>query len=186
MNQAPQRATTPKPREFQSEEAFWRLYEKRPELFPGYDATRLLAFAQQVRQSVQQRAHKGNKTASKNGTKREETGGSMALTQNPLPAGEDGAGPLRSATANGQKVGPGNPPLEHRFQKGDPGGPGRPSGPKSMRRIIRSVLFDDNGEGNYANAITLALFQQALKGNTHAIRIIVENGNNRRKPASRR
>ncbi len=72
------------------------------------------------------------------------------------------------------------PPKQHQFKPGNPGGPGAPKGPRSMRKLIRQCLFEDH-QGTIANGIAVALFKQAFKGNTHAIRLVVEQGNNRRK-----
>ncbi len=145
------------------------------------------------------------KTASKNGNGRELNGNSRASRTNgkaanngtpscptsPRTWGEDtGEGqtaksfppsePPNLQTSEPPATGYKNPPAEHRFQPGNPGGPGGQFGPRSMRKYIRMLLFGDEVEAGFAKDVTTALFFQAIRGNTHAIRIICENGNNRR------
>jgi hypothetical protein len=111
-----------------------------------------------LEQTAPDNGQNGKQYAPKNGRKREENGTT-------------------------RKVGPGSPPQDRQFQSGNPGGPGRPKGARSMRKLIRKVLFDPQTDGKYAAAIVDALFNQAMNGNTHAIRMVLENGNSRRRKA---
>jgi len=140
------------------------------------------------------------KTASKDGIGRELNGNSRASAPEhplrerhpePVEGAVRGAGidesssdqPEQTRTnpdKSEQPVGYKNPPAEHRFKPGNPGGPGGQFGPRSMRKYIRMLLFGDEVDAGFAKDVTTALFFQAIKGNTHAIRIICENGNNRR------
>jgi hypothetical protein len=114
--------------------------------------------------------NKREETASNNGEKRGNNG-------RPKPSIDQ---IVQKASENYRR-----PPKEHQFKPGNPGGPGAPKGPRSMRKLIRQSLFEDL-EGTIANAVTVALFKQALKGNTHALRLVVEQGNNRRGPKGTR
>ena len=161
--------------QFQSEAQFWSHVDNHPEDTSGLDATAMLAIAKEIRERstpkrsseppnprTSERSRNGNSTATKNGNGRELDGNSNRASSPEPPIGYK------------------NPPKQHRFQKGNPGGPGGQAGPRSMRKYIRTVLFDDDGEhATLAAEVTKALFLQAMKGNTHAIRIIVENGNRR-------
>jgi hypothetical protein len=119
-------------------------------------------------QNDQKTLKNGRETASKNGRKREENGKPRACK-------------LIDLLDQEQKVGPGNPPKEHQFKNGNPGGPGRPKGSLSIRKMIKAVLYEPEFGGKEMAAVVNALFSQAIKGNTHAIRIICEQSAPRRK-----
>ena len=142
--------------QFKTPAEVWVRFETHPSEF--LDVTAVASIANEVAERERKREGNGSETASKTGSKREKMG--------------------RSRDAN---VGPGHPPVEHQFKNGHPGGPGRPKGKNSMRKLIRQVLFDEETGGEFSAAVVKALFAQAIKGNTHAIRIICENGNNRPK-----
>lgn len=69
---------------------------------------------------------------------------------------------------NAKKTGKGNPPKEHQFKPGNPGGPGRP-----LLRPFREALDSALNGGNLSE-VTKALVIQAKKGNVHAIKEIAE------------
>ena len=187
----------PKVSQFKSVQEFWRFHEQNPDAFDHMDITGVLEMAAKVTDrtsplsaSASSRGEgvgggeiphsnsapsdvlNGNKTPSNNGTKRENNGRNRDAHKSEPPNSQ-------TPELSQKKVGPGNPPTDHQFKPGNPGGPGAPKGPRSMRKLIRTVLFDEENNGEFAAAVTKALFRQAIKGNTHAIRIICENGNNR-------
>jgi hypothetical protein len=200
------RPRRPRINQFKSVQQFWAYHTNHPEAFSQMDFTGIAEMAEKVRErtqnsplhesldsrggagggatphskpeptrtnldkSEQKNVPNGNKTASKNGKERERTG----------RIGQSTSEPSNPRASEPYKIGPGNPPKEHQFQKGNPGGPGGPLGPRSMRKYIRTILFGDEVEDGFAMEVTKSLFRQAFKGNTHAIRIICENGNNRR------
>jgi hypothetical protein len=172
----------PRVSQFKSVQEFWRFHESNPDAFDHMDITGVLEMAAKVTERTSRPAPRtpqndvpnGNKTPSNNGTKRENNGRNRDAHTSEPPN-------LQTPEATQNKVGPGNPPKDHQFKLGNPGGPGAPKGPRSMRKIIRTFLFDEDTNEEFALAVTRSLFRQAIKGNTHAIRIICENGNNRHK-----
>jgi hypothetical protein len=126
------------------------------------------------------------KSAPKNGSQRELNGSSKAshstlrLRTNHIDSQSDTEPTRTNPDEPEQPIGYKNPPKQHQFKPGNPGGPGGPRVPRSMRKIIRTAIFGQLGdEVPFAVSITTALLNEALKGNTHAIRIICENGNSR-------
>lgn len=193
----------PRISQFKSVQQFWQFHDTCPEAFNHMDATGIVQMAERVRERAErlasrrrlsdpgtpdgERDFQREKTASKNGTGRELDGNSRAartngvMANNAAPSEQTRTDPDKSE----QPVGYKNPPPEHRFKPGNPGGPGGQHGPRSMRKHIRAVLFGDELEEGFAKEVTKSLFLQAIKGNTHAIRIICENGNNRPNKAPR-
>lgn len=141
--------------DFESHAHFLECYKLHPERFERYTDKELDDLEDELEERDEQNEEMATQPASKNGTKREETGGS--------------------------KVGPGNPPVEHRFKPGNPGGPGRPKGPRSIRKIIRECLYNKEMNERITMGIVEALFKKALSGNTHAIKIILDQTSNRPK-----
>ncbi|MEX2242291.1 MAG: hypothetical protein WD716_00445 [Fimbriimonadaceae bacterium] len=176
----------PRVSQFKSVQQFWAYHTNHPEEFSDMDATGIVQMAAKVRERTERlasqrrpsspettgdkRDFQREKTASMDGIGRELNGNSRAARTNGVPSDQPE-----------QPIGYKNPPTEHRFKPGNPGGPGGQTGPRSMRKHIRAVLFGDEVEDGFAMEVTKSLFRQAIKGNTHAIRIICENGNNRRK-----
>ncbi len=161
------------PQNFGTVQDFWRFIETHPETVQHLDATSVIELALTVGKCAHLRERDGSETANNDATKREENG----IPRDDL---DDDDGPP-SQRNGAYKVGPGKPPIEHQFTKGNPGGPGRTRGPKSMRRLIREAIYNEMNNAQYARSITSALLIQAINGNTHAIRLVCENGNNRRK-----
>lgn len=181
MNLSEPKPRRPRASSFNSVEEFWSRVDSCPEQFHFLDATEMLAFSNEVSLAIEKREKNGRKMNSKNGRKREETGGSRDA-QFKGGNGEPGVnGHAGSPNGQTQKVGPGNPPKEHQFKNGNPGGPGRPKGNLTLRKMIRAVLYEPEFEGKQMAAVVNALFSQTIKGNTHAIRIICEQSAPRRK-----
>ena len=72
---------------------------------------------------------------------------------------------------NGKIVGPGHPPIDGRFKKGNPGGPGRPK--KTITEFIEKNLEDEievhGPDGNLVRvkvkeALAKAFLKHAMKG----------------------
>ncbi len=193
------RPRRPRISQFKSVDDFWRYHTDHPEAFITMDVTGVLEMATKVRErvarlaserrlsacldpglsapetAVDKREFQREKTASKDGIGRELNGNSRASAFDQPE--QTRTNPDESERPVGYK----SPPAEHRFKPGNPGGPGGQLGPRSMRKHIRTILFGDEVEDGFAMEVTKSLFLQAIKGNTHAIRIICENGNNRRK-----
>ena len=82
---------------------------------------------------------------------------------------------LRFIRSNGKikaLVGYKNPPVEHQFKKGNPGGPGRPKGARSLVPYIREELFKNDGEN--AKVIAKKLVSDASWGWEKSIKLILE------------
>ncbi|MEX2243354.1 MAG: DUF5681 domain-containing protein [Fimbriimonadaceae bacterium] len=67
-------------------------------------------------------------------------------------------------------VGYGKPPVEHRFQKGNPGGPGRPKIPP-LERVLKAQLKADNERA--LKRLVRQLLKNALKGDQRALNAII-------------
>lgn len=132
--------------------------------------------------SDEKREQNGSEVDNLDGRKREENGSPMGEQSfaDSNGAEEEFHDDDWTPAPTNQYVGPGHPPAEHQFKKGNPGGPGRPRGPKSMRRLVRDMIFDEKNDAYYARAIRNALILEAANGNTHAIRLVCENTNFRR------
>lgn len=60
------------------------------------------------------------------------------------------------------------------FKAGNPGGPGRPPKPKTLKAMIRRWLFA--AKESDARAILNTLFEKAIAGDMTAIRLVLEHG----------
>lgn len=92
---------------------------------------------------------------------------------------------MAEENTEGYKVGPGKPPLETRFKPGESGNPnGVPKGTRQMRTIIREIFeteilavdpkTNEPRKMTMGEAIAMAQFKQATKGNTKAFNALLD------------
>jgi hypothetical protein len=137
----------------------WAFIERNPSVLDHHSTIEIVELAMAVEEKCKKREENGKQSANNNGTKREE---------NATPRHDE------------YKVGPGKPPIEHQFKKGNPGGPGRPKGARTMRSLIKQLLHAPNQPFDYPVQIAKSLLIEAVAGNTQAIRLVCENTNNKR------
>ena len=66
-------------------------------------------------------------------------------------------------SADEYEVGYGRPPQQSQFQRGNPGGPGRPKG-SSLSRHLRAILEEEHKGVTVGEALVRIATQRALKG----------------------
>jgi len=155
----------PKLSQFKTVEEFWSFYDENPGAFSDLSPHEVAQLSYKVLD--RSREENGKTKEKQDGNKREENGNMDT--------------PAENAPESEERVGRGNPPKQHQFKPGNPGGPGRPKGARSMRALIRGALFDDEMSCELSKAVLKSLFREALAGNTHALRIIVDKGSPRLK-----
>lgn len=80
------------------------------------------------------------------------------------PREEEGG---RGMEVTENKVGYGNPPKQHQFKPGNPGGPGRPRGSFSLRSLVINELSKKNG--TKTRKIVNRLIKRAIEGDVQAM-----------------